>query len=318
MACLVATSGVKVSDIKAWVANVMHKHNVFISQGESGLPPEYRKTRQDRPSAIYKLLADAYRGEWGEKRLDAIGKAMQLWRGPGQHDGLDFNRLKRHPREIKGRWELPEALFGVASLLKTNLAKLRKLLQIEEDLEELPGAWEVIEELEADKENLAGKIEDMQVETVQLKKKLKNKTDAHATSSKRRKANNCAVTEARRDERNNMKQALSAAKDKMKESLRLEAAAQLEERTAVERAELHNKLKASDEILDTRRKEVNVARASLGPEQHAEKERDSATRQVTKLEKELEELHGSRWRNPRTRNLMWTTDLVRRRARRWR
>eukprot|EP00966_Prymnesium_polylepis_P226975 5251903-Prymnesium_polylepis.1 len=98
----------------------MRQHAVFLSQGESGLPAEYRKTRKDRPSHVYKILADAYNSEQGRERLDAVGKAMQSWGGPGAHDGLNFDRLKRHRAEVKGRWEVPEVLFGVAAILKNH------------------------------------------------------------------------------------------------------------------------------------------------------------------------------------------------------
>ena len=290
-ASLIVTSDVKAADIRAWAASVMRYFPVFQSQGASGLLPEYRKTHKQRPSDPYQMLANAYKSEWGETRLDSIGKAIQMWRGLGQHDGLSFNNLKRHPREVKGRWELPEALFGVASILKSNLSKLRKLLNIQEDLEELPEAWQVIEELQADKENLGTKLEDMEVEKTgiitDLKKKLKNKTDAHAISAKRLKTKNRAVTEARRDERNKLAKKHSRAKEEMKESLRRESEALLEEQLAEKRAALEQEKQVANAVFGENRLYLNTARARA---REAETERDKAWRKLEKVEAELEEL----------------------------
>ena len=290
-ASLIVTSGVKFADIRAWAASVTHYFPVFQSQGAPGLLPEYRKTNKQHPSGPYQMLATAYKSEWGKQRLDSIGKAIQMWRGPGQHDGLSFDNLKRHPREVKGHWELPEALFGVASIRKSNLPKLRKLLNIQEDVEELPEAWEVIEELQAEKENLGTKLEDMEAEKTtiitDLKKKLKNKTDAHAICAKRLKTKNHAVTEARRDERNKVAKKYSRAKEEMKESLRRESEVRLEEQLAEERAALEQEKQVATAVFGDNRQYLNTARARA---REAEKERDKAMRKLEELEAKLERM----------------------------
>eukprot|EP00966_Prymnesium_polylepis_P263804 6094545-Prymnesium_polylepis.1 len=144
MALLLVGNGSTESEPRTWASDIVRQQPVWLSQGEAGLPIEYRTQHKGPPSNVYKPLADAYeKGGHGQKRLIPIGKAMQLWRGPGQQDGLDWNRLKRHKKELNGRWQCPTTLFGVASLIKEVTERLRDLLEIEEPLEELPKSWEV-------------------------------------------------------------------------------------------------------------------------------------------------------------------------------
>ena len=53
--------------------------------------------------AVWEPLRAAYAQQWLADDLDAIGAAMQLWRGKGQRDGLTHVELRHHKSaQLKG------------------------------------------------------------------------------------------------------------------------------------------------------------------------------------------------------------------------
>eukprot|EP00966_Prymnesium_polylepis_P027604 638336-Prymnesium_polylepis.1 len=100
----------------------------YETQGLLAIPEEWRPSQRVPVPPVFKLLRDAYEGEWAGPRLDSIAKALKAMAAEGEPTGLRGSELKTHRpamKKIKGapRWKSWSALFGVAALLRRRLGE---------------------------------------------------------------------------------------------------------------------------------------------------------------------------------------------------
>lgn len=147
---------------------------------------------------------------WTEGALDAVGLAMQAWRGKGHVKGLTGHLLKNYVHKPRpGRRENKKtppppryrtsAVVQVAALLVSHGPQLRRLLNIKESDDEAKPMEEAIADLEQQCAQLKEELRIEQASASRLQ-------DAWRKAAGRLKAKNTAVTEARRDERSKAKE----------------------------------------------------------------------------------------------------------------
>ena len=156
--------------------------------------------------SIYSPLIHAHkRVKWTVGALDSIGLAIQAWRGDGHVSGLKGALLKNYvytpplgPRVDRKTTPPPRyrtrAVVRVAHMLLNHGAKLRQLLNLEEDSADAMPMHMVLERLEAENATLKAALLKEQAAAKRLQ-------DAWRKAAGRLKKKNQAVTEARRDER---------------------------------------------------------------------------------------------------------------------
>ena len=156
---------------------------------------------------IYDPLVYAHQKvSWPEPTLDAIGLAMQAWRGNGHVDGLRGSLLKNYIHKppiairpsIKDNKPRPRyrswAVVRVAQLLLKRGVALRKLLHLDAAADEAKPAHVVMIEL-------SQRVQVLEAELLAQKVACKKLQDAWRHAAGRLKEKNHAVTNARRDER---------------------------------------------------------------------------------------------------------------------
>ena len=194
-------------------------------------PSELTWPKDNRPlyqaSSIYSPLIHAHREvAWTEGALDAVGLAMQGWRGEGYIKGLKGSKLKHYiakpplgPRVDRRTTPPPRyrsaAVVRVARLLVDHGPRLRRLLNLTESSAEAKPMHVILQELEAQNEQLKANLQAEQ-------KNAKRLQDAWRKAADRLKNKNRAATEARRDERSKaskvIKEVRKEAKDASKEA----------------------------------------------------------------------------------------------------
>ena len=227
-------------------------------------------------SSIYLPLEHAHRCVvWTEGALDAVGSAMQAWRGDGFVNGLTGVILKRYiskpppgPRtdtktslsKIPPRYR-SAAVVKVARLVHDHGAKLRRLLNISADSEDAKPMHVVLAELQAQNAKLQQQLNEEQASVKRLQ-------DAWRKAAWRLKTKNHAVTEARRDERSKLKEAHSTFKANTK----------VEAKKAAEEA-VQDELKRANRLRNEANARVREAVTESAKHQ----------RKVRRLEKKLED-----------------------------
>jgi hypothetical protein len=187
LAALVATNGSTAAELDQWASDIWSRHDAYLSKGVAalGLPPNWSSTQK---LDIFEPLRLGYTcTEWGSKRLESIRAAMQLWEGTARKDGLDAGRLKSHKQNTnaKKRWRSLDALFGVAKLLKHQGRQLRKLLKVDELVDELPSTWEqLVSERAATAEALQAKADAMQALGLQKEELVRTKDSLRQAKGK--------------------------------------------------------------------------------------------------------------------------------------
>ena len=77
LALLTATGGSTRAALLEWAKTVDSRAPAFAEQGVLAIPEEWWPSPRVPVPPIFKVLRDAYEGEWGGPRLDSIAKAMR-------------------------------------------------------------------------------------------------------------------------------------------------------------------------------------------------------------------------------------------------
>ena len=115
-----------------WATRVMRYAARYFSEGLTGLPDDWKPSRQVNTPDIYEPLAKAYtRTQWETPVLQRIADAIhQSVTDDGFKLNLDPQRLRDHyswqtkmnaskaKHTCRTRWKCPQALFGVAQLIQ--------------------------------------------------------------------------------------------------------------------------------------------------------------------------------------------------------
>jgi hypothetical protein len=182
-------------------------------------------------SSLFDLIHVAYvETSWRDVELDAIGMAMQLWDGPGQHDELRHGRLRKHlqhkplgARVTKKDAPPPRyrtwAAVRVAALISERGVELRAALRLDEQQQaaaEKP-LHERLREAEALSEALKAKLAEKEAMLRKAKDAL-----GHATARAEKKRS--AVSEAKSAVRASAAVKLEEAKEEGRERLKRQRA----------------------------------------------------------------------------------------------
>ena len=214
-AFLVVYSRKSVADVNQWVSEVRRQHATYESQGAAGLPSEWRPVGAKLPK-IYEPLARILTGltTWKEPMLGAVGGAMASWEGAGQQVGLTASKLHTYKSRIppiakKGspRWKTPQALFAVADLIYSKRKEMQELLAIDEP----PPQPTLMEAL------VINKVLEADVGAMEQRERLA--VDAKRQSTKRLKTLRADRKKERAAAKDTAKQAATAAKKKLKETI---------------------------------------------------------------------------------------------------
>ena len=157
----------KAGELHDWAKGVLDAHEEqYLQQGAAWTMPAEWKPNRGSDCATMKVLVDAYLAEpKTNDALDAIGTAMQAWRGIGRDDRFDnltSVHLKQHfawTKEGKvakagiAKARLRAAIIPVAGLVKRHGPELRRLLHIEP--EERPDVPTMMQENETLKRRAA-------------------------------------------------------------------------------------------------------------------------------------------------------------------
>lgn len=104
-------------------------------------------------------VLDAYSHGWKREDYDAVGLAMEAWRGEGQHDNLRADRLKKHRdwarrKDVQKQGKLAARIRGelvaIATFVKRHGVEIRKLLKLDSTSDEPTAAVDEIRQLHAD------------------------------------------------------------------------------------------------------------------------------------------------------------------------
>ena len=98
-ALLVCWNAESVGSLVEWAPKVMALESERCFRTDGTLPnikAEWRMAGKVPGASMLAPLHAAYNGTWDRDKLDAIGAAMQAWRGPGRVNGLDRDRLNAH------------------------------------------------------------------------------------------------------------------------------------------------------------------------------------------------------------------------------
>ena len=148
-------------------------------------------------------VLDAYSHGWKREDYDAVGLAMEAWRGEGQHDNLRADRLKKHRdwarrKDVQKQGKLAARIRGelvaIATFVKRHGVEIRKLLKLDSTSDEPTAAVDEIRKLHADLKAEREKTDALTVE--------KRRADDSRRQAKHRLAKKVGgVKEARRDEK---------------------------------------------------------------------------------------------------------------------
>ena len=157
LASIISCTADSVSEVKDWCQLVLERHEPAWKEqqrpgGAPWAPPAEWKTPGN---AAVGTVLDAYKAEWPRPVLDRIATAMQLWRGRGQQDSMDADKLIQHRSWAQDKTVKKQGLFAarirtalipVARLLKSPRgAVLRALLAVEKSVTEVPTAVEALQ-----------------------------------------------------------------------------------------------------------------------------------------------------------------------------
>ena len=174
LALVLLDSGASARDAQVW-AKTVHSALALASTAAAAVllkSPEWSVRPGGNPGERLALLHAALHRSWSAGTLDAVGAAMQAWRGAGRHDGLRHDHLVRYvtrqqrfpasPRPAGGkrdgppRWRSAPVLLAVANLIRRDGVELRRLLRLRTPIEDVPTARqelaqaaERVQELEA-------------------------------------------------------------------------------------------------------------------------------------------------------------------------
>ena len=274
MSLLLCVSSENVSSLDIWVQKALAEEHDATDRTMLWQPSKERWPLQRNISSIYTPLVHAFEEySWPRDVLDAVGLAMQAWRGDGQVDGLSGQALatyisrpplapgltKKKPGAKRYKtW----AVVRVARFLRRHGVALRKLLKLDAESDEAKPAYVVIAELDE-------RIGELEADLARERAAVKRIQDAWRKAAGRLKQKNEAVTKARDEERAKLQPKLKAARVEIR----------VEE---MERAEAHK----SDELETARR----LKREAHARARARTNETEKLERKVRKLEKEIEEM----------------------------
>ena len=249
------------------------------------------------PDTLYKIskifmpLYNAHRVVWTKGALDAIGLAMQGWRGKGFISNVRGDRLKEYinkPRlgpKVESKTLPPpryrsSAIVRVARLLVDHGPALRRLL----NLAECDDADDALKPMEVVLAELSARNAQLEEALLIEQSGAKKVQDAWRQAAKRLKDKSKAVTEARRDERAKgvakAKEVQAEARRKIKEhaaTVRDEIGADFSKRLATARAKAR-----------TYEKTAALSVARLKRAHDAEHELEATKQQLDELFEEAE------------------------------
>lgn len=157
LASIISCTADSVSEVKDWCQLVLERHEpAWKEQQRPGGAPWAPPAEWKKPgNAAVGTVLDAYKAEWPRHVLDRIATAMQLWRGRGQQDSMDADKLIQHRSWAQDKTVKKQGLFAarirtalipVARLLKSPRgAVLRALLAVEKSVTEVPTAVEALQ-----------------------------------------------------------------------------------------------------------------------------------------------------------------------------
>ena len=249
LALLTASNGATAGELDKWSAGIWRVHDAYMSKGVAalGLPANWASTNT---LDLFEPIKLGYTGtEWSADRLGRIGAAMQLWEGCAQRAGLDAGRLKSHKQNTaaKKRWRSLDVLFGVARLLSSHGRDIRKLLKVNESVEELPSTWDQFVSVRAEAEEAHAATEKVRREHGETKAELFLTKDALRKANERASEKRTAVRDAKEAEREKAKDSKSKALTKIKEGWKRKRSKEVEkarEKAAEESAETLARMKA--------------------------------------------------------------------------
>jgi hypothetical protein len=220
-----------VAQLNLWATDVDLEHSRYLEEKEQWeMPVAWRPPSKGKPSAIYEPIIDAFEACPPTETLEQIGKAMRSWRSAGHMAELTPQRIRDYfsekllgpapdpskPKRAPPRWRTPESLFGVAKLVKHRGVALRKLLKLEEERSDLPTieeSFEMAMEL----------VEDTLTENEELRREQERLGHAHNTLLARNVDKRTAVSAAKAQVREQLKESesekIAALKQKHSEAL---------------------------------------------------------------------------------------------------
>ena len=148
---LVAYRG-ELKALEEWLPMPLAEEKSYAEQGAAWCAPTAWKAARNVVPAVFQPLERAFKKiSWSIDDLEQIGKAMQAWRGRGRINGITPDRVRKYvasdhkapgskkkPNEGPSRWKTGGAVIGVARMIKTHGASLRKLLKLDAPLHEVP------------------------------------------------------------------------------------------------------------------------------------------------------------------------------------
>ena len=274
---LVAYRG-ELKTLEEWLPMPLAEEKSYAEQGAAWCAPTAWKAARNVVPAVFQPLERAFKKiSWSADDLTQIGKAMQAWRGRGRINGITPDRVRKYmasdhkapgtkkkPNEGPSRWKTGAAVIGVARMIKTHGASLRKLLKLDVPLHEVP----TLETELAEAQERLQQIPKLIVERDQAR-------DRARQSAGRLKKKSKAATEARKDERRKQKDRQKHAREQEVEKARAKVSGELQ---AVEA-----QVKQLQQQKDEQRVAVNVARQRA---RDAEKETIQLDRKLRRVEAE--------------------------------
>eukprot|EP00966_Prymnesium_polylepis_P324962 7380964-Prymnesium_polylepis.1 len=130
-----------VGELTDWFTNVLRHDAPYISEGEAGLPADWKPSKSVNVPSIYAQLHTAST-RMGEAQVGArVADAMQRWDGAECVSGLTAQSLRDYLKRLDGlkkkapiRWKTAALLFGAARLVKQRRLEMQRLLAIDEPL----------------------------------------------------------------------------------------------------------------------------------------------------------------------------------------
>ena len=273
-----------------WVRRVRLDRNGALQLKEKWTPLSLDQGgwgKKNGVSLMFEPMERAVLSVWEDAELDAIGIAMQQWGGEGQFDGLRASQLrdwlshtppgvrrstKDSMKHAPPRWrtwgivEVAEMIFGGGPAMVEAFWFGDEPAFVLASAERITMLTKRNAQLE---EQLAG-----------AQKEATRARDAHRKSADRLTAKNTAVTDARHDERQKIKDEQKAWKDELTTKLRDQMDAAVEAKRQALEAEY-------GDTFEAQRKGLNVARARA---RDTEDELRKTASKLQRVERELEKM----------------------------
>lgn len=233
-ALLAVRNAERYGKLDTWAREACSEYSAATVLKEQWKPPD-RFGKYKQVSAIFAPIVDVMDRTWGEAELATIGTAMRAasWHA-GQHDNLDWRRLSDHingkrrgvrppgsKREGPQRWRTWSIVL-VADTVKRHRKALVDLLGLDQKMEDVPTAAQVIAARDATIAERDATIAKVKEELTKEKEKLRKAAERNKTALQRK-------TQAVRSERERQQQKAheKIAKALEKEKGRLEKKEQL-------------------------------------------------------------------------------------------